>query len=129
MRSSPSGSFLKTAVISLLACIGTFFLLSVMFSWASLKLDLSSAGLNALSGAALCGSCFAGTFAAANIRRKNGIVTGIVFGGAVFIVLMIVGAAVIGSFTAGGVITKAIMILCCSAAGGIIGVNTKSLLK
>lgn len=120
---------IRAAAVSALACIGALFVCVTLFSWLASKLDLSDAAVEVMAGISLSAGCFSGAFAAGNIKRRKGILSGIVFGGAVFMLLMLLGMIMLKSFSSDGIAAKAVLILCCSVSGGILGVNTKALFR
>ncbi len=119
----------RAALISAAVCPLTVFVCVLVCSWLTVTFDLSREAVGIMSGTALCAGCFAGAFAAANIRRRHGICVGAVFGGAVFILLVLISVIIMKSFSAGHAFGKFLLILLCSAAGGITGVNTRSLFR
>ena len=120
---------LRAAAAAAAVCPVTVFICVLVCSWLTVTFDLPDGAVRAMSGISLCAGCFAGAFAAGNIRRRHGIAAGFAFGGAVFILLVIAGTVIMKSFSAGGALGKLLMILLCSAAGGVVGVNTKSVFR
>ena len=114
---------LLTAVISILACLGTVFLCMLFCSWLTVRIGLPDEIIGAMSGFSLCCGCFAGAYTAGSLRKKGGLALGSMFGGIVFIVLLILSVLFVKSFTVGGAAAKAVMIAICSAAGGVLGAN------
>ncbi len=106
-----------------LACVGAIFLAVTLFSAAASVVDFSDGAFNALSSIALCAGCFAASFTAAKKRRRHGLKTGLLCGAVIFGVLLLGGLIFVRSFSAGGFFTKLLIIMICSAIGGIIGVN------
>ncbi len=113
-----------TAVYSALACAGAVVLASAVFSGIASVIDLSDGTFTVMSGTALCAGCFAASFTAAKRRGKNGIKTGLLCGMIIFFAVLLGGLLFVRSFSAGGFFTKLLMILICSAIGGIAGVNS-----
>ena len=107
-----------------LACIGAIFLTCVIFSAAASVIDLSDGAFSLMSSFALCTGCFAGGFTAAKRRGRNGIRSGLVCGAVIFAAALIFGIIFVRSFSAGGFFTKLLIIMICSAIGGIFGVNS-----
>ena len=120
---------IRAAAVSVLACVGALFICTVFFSWLASRLDLSDTAVEVMAGIALSAGCFSGAFAAVNIKRRKGILSGIVFGGTVFAVLMLLGMILIKGFSSEGIAAKAVLVVCCSVSGGILGVNTKALFR
>ena len=101
--------------------VGVLFLFSLVLT----KLDLSDGIVRAMSIVALCAGCYTVSFSAANRRRQRGLVTGIVCGLLVFALVFFVSVIVLKTLSGAGFITKLVMIVACSAAGGIAGVNSE----
>lgn len=118
-----------TIVKAVLCCLGVIFLCLVIFSAAASRIDLSDGVLSVLSGTALSLGCFTAAYIAAAQRRKHGLLTGLFWGGAVFLAVMLLGAIFVRSFSAGGILAKLLMILACSGIGGILGVNSPRRMK
>ena len=119
----------KAVIISAGAALGAVLLFILLFSGVQLVLDVSDTAVKAMSGIALCAGCFAGAFAAANIRRKHGIAVGFLFGIVTLAAVFALGMIFVKSFSADGFFAKTVLIFCSAAAGGIIGVNTKPLFR
>ncbi|MCR5167947.1 MAG: TIGR04086 family membrane protein [Oscillospiraceae bacterium] len=117
---------LMTAAVSVLACLGTVFLCMLFCSWLTVRIGFPDEIIGAMSGFSLCCGCFAGAYTAGSLRRKGGLALGFMFGGIVFLVLLILSALLVRGFTAGGAAAKAAMIAVCSAAGGVLGANRDS---
>lgn len=107
-----------------LSCIGAIALALTVFGAIAAKIDLSDGAMSVMSGLALSAGCFAASYTVAKRRRKNGLITGFVCGGAVFAAVLLGGIIFVRSFSAGGFISKLLIILSCSGIGGIIGVNS-----
>lgn len=107
-----------------LACVGATFLAAAVFSAIATMIDLSDGTFRLMSGAALCAGCFAAGYTAAKRRRKQGLRVGLACGCAIFTVTLLLGMIFVRGFSAGGFFTKLLIILVCSAIGGIIGVNS-----
>lgn len=106
-----------------LACVGAIFLTVMLFSGIASLIDFSDGAFTALSSVSLCAGCFAASFTAAKRRRRNGLLTGLISGGIIFAALLLGGLIFVRSFSAGGFFSKLLIIMICSAIGGIIGVN------
>ncbi len=115
---------LLTILCSALACVGAVFLTSAAFSGIASVIDLSDGTFTLMSSLALCAGCFAAGFTAAKRRGKRGIKTGLLCGAVIFSVILPIGLIFIKGFSAGGFFTKLLIILICSAIGGIFGVNS-----
>ncbi len=128
MRKTPAERLKKeritTAVYAALACAGAVFLTSAAFSWIATAIDLSDGAFTLMSSIALCAGCFAAAYTAAKRRRRDGIKTGLLCGAVIFLVILTAGLVFVKSFSAGGFFTKLLIILICSAVGGIVGVNS-----
>ncbi|MCM1328717.1 MAG: TIGR04086 family membrane protein [Ruminococcus sp.] len=111
---------------AVLACVGAVFLAVTLFSALASLIDFSDGAFTALSSVALCAGCFAASFTAAKRRRRNGLLTGLICGGIIFAVLLLGGLIFVRSFTAGGFFSKMLIIVICSAIGGIMGVNRQT---
>ncbi|MGN0665445.1 MAG: TIGR04086 family membrane protein [Huintestinicola sp.] len=129
MRKSPQRERLQErlilAVSAVLSGLGALTAASLLLSCFALFLDLSDSAVSVLSGISLGAGCFACASAAANRRRRHGLATGLVCGLCVFCTAMLIGAFTVKSFTAGGIVSKLLVILASSALGGIRGVNTR----
>lgn len=113
-------------ISAVLACVGAVFIAVTLFSAAASVIDFSDGAFTALSSIALCAGCFAASFTAAKKRRRQGLVTGLMCGAVIFGVLLLGGLIFVRSFSAGVFFTKLLIIMICSAIGGIIGVNKQS---
>ena len=109
---------------TVLACVGAVFLASLLFSAVAAIIDLSDRTFTLMSSFALCAGCFSAGFVYAGRRRKNGIKSGLACGAVIFAVVFLFGIIFVRSFSAGGFFTKLLIILICSAIGGIFGVNS-----
>lgn len=114
-----------TIIKAVLCCLGVIFLCLIIFSAAASRINLSDGVLSVMAGAALSLGCFTAAYIAAAKRRRHGLLTGLLWGGAVFLAAMLLGAIFVHSFSAGGILAKLLMILACSGIGGILGVNSK----
>lgn len=114
-----------TAVSGILSCIGAMFLCVTIFSSVAAIVDLNAGGYTLMSGLALCAGCFAAAYTVAKKRRRRGLCTGLVCGGAVFAAVFIVGLIFVRSFSAGGFFFRLVSVMLCSAVGGVIGVNSR----
>jgi len=115
---------IAAAVYAALACAGAVFLTAAVFSHIAAAIDLSDGAFTLMSSIALCAGCFAAAYTAAKRRRRDGIKTGLLCGAVIFLVILTAGALFVKSFSAGGFFTKLLMVLLCSAVGGIVGVNS-----
>lgn len=107
-----------------LACVGAVFLAVTIFSAIATIVDLSDGMFTLMSSIALCAGCFAAGYTAAKRRKKQGLRVGLACGGVIFAVTLLLGIIFVRGFSAGGFFTKLLIILVCSAVGGIIGVNS-----
>lgn len=114
-----------TVAVAALACIGAVALLLFIFGAAAVKMDFSDGALSVMSGIALSAGCFTAAYIVSSRRRKKGLVTGLFCGAVVFAVIFLMSIIFVRSFSAGGFISKLLIILSCSGIGGIIGVNSK----
>ena len=119
----------RSVIFSVGAALGAVLLFILLFSGIQLIMDVSDTTVRIMSGISLCAGCFAGAFAAANIRRKHGIAVGIVFGIVTLAAVFALGMIFVKSFSSDGFFAKTVLIFCSAAAGGIIGVNTKPLFR
>lgn len=106
-----------------LACVGATFLAVTIFSAAASVIDFSDGTFSVLSSIALCAGCFAASYTAAKRRHRHGLKTGLLCGAVIFVVLLFGGIIFVRSFSAGGFFTKLLIVMVCSAIGGIVGVN------
>ncbi len=113
-----------TVINAVLVFLGVIFLCLLFFSAISSKLDLSDEALYALSGTALSAGCFSAAYIAGKRRRHKGILIGLVCGGIVFLLILLLGIIFVRSFSSGGIVAKMLIIIVCSVAGGIVGVNS-----
>ncbi len=109
---------------TVLAFVGAVFTASMIFSAVASVIDLNDGIFSVMSSFALCAGCFAGGFTAAKRRGKFGIRSGLVCGTVIFAAALIFGLIFVRSFSIGGIFTKLLIILACSAIGGIFGVNS-----
>ena len=111
-------------VHTILACVGAIFIVSTLFSAVASAIDLSDGTFTVMSSFALCAGCFSAGFTAAKRRGRNGIRPGLACGGVIFAATLLFGLIFVRSFSVGGFFTKMLIILICSALGGIFGVNS-----
>ena len=107
-----------------LACIGAVFIASMIFSAIAAVIDLSEGTFALMSSFALCAGCFSGGFIAARRRGRHGIKSGLICGAVIFVTAFLFGIIFVRSFSVGGFFTKLLIIMVCSAIGGIFGVNS-----
>ena len=115
---------LTTVITAILSCLGAVFICMLIFSAVAANVDVSEGAFAVMSGAALSAGCFSAAYSVAKRRRRNGFLTGIACGGIVFVVVLLLGAIFVRSFSAGGFFVKLLIVLSCSGIGGIIGVNS-----
>lgn len=116
---------IQNAVTALMSGVVVFLFIVFVFSVIITKIDLSENTVRAMSTVALCAGCFTACFRASNCKRKNGLLTGLLCGAIVYAVVFLVSAVVLGKLGSAGAWSKCILIVICSVAGGIAGVNTK----
>lgn len=109
---------------TVLACIGAVFLASLIFSAIAAIIDLSDGTFSLMSSFALCAGCFSASFTAARRRGRHGIKSGLACGAVIFAAVFLFGIIFVRSFSVGGFFTKLLIIMVCSAIGGIFGVNS-----
>ena len=107
-----------------LACVGAVFLASLIFSAIAAIADLSDGTFTLMSSFALCAGCFSAGFVAARRRGRHGIKSGLACGAVIFAAAFLFGIIFVRSFSVGGFFTKLLIIMVCSAIGGIFGVNS-----
>ncbi|MCH5194399.1 MAG: TIGR04086 family membrane protein [Oscillospiraceae bacterium] len=107
-----------------LACVGAVFLAVTFFSAIATVVDFTDGVFTVMASAALCAGCFTAGFTAAKRRRRNGLKVGLACGAIIFAITLLGGIIFVRGFSAGGFFTKLLMILSCSAIGGIFGVNS-----
>ena len=120
---------LMTALISILAGLGALTLSAGLLSAIAALFDLSDSVVSAMSGIALAAGCFGCSFFAANRRRRDGLRSGVICGIVIFAAVLIIGALTVKFFSAGGIVSKLLIILSASAIGGIKGVNTRPVIR
>lgn len=113
-------------VTSILACVGAVFICVTIFSAITARFDLSDGLITLMSSISLCSGCFAASYTASKRKRRNGLVTGIVCGAVIFFAVFLGCIIFVKGITAGGMFSKLVMIIACSAIGGIIGVNSRA---
>ncbi len=114
-----------TVIYGTLACLGAVFVCLVIFSAVMTSIEISGGTLSVMSGLALSAGCFAASYIVAKRRGRKGMLTGLICGGAVFLLVLLCGIIFVRSFSAGGFFAKLLMVLSCSGIGGIIGVNSR----
>lgn len=116
---------IRTTAAAVLAGIGALSLCLFIFGEIAVKIDLSDGIMSVMAQLSLAAGCFAAAFVTAKRRRRNGLISGLCCGGIVFAIIFFLGIIFAGSFSVGGFISKILVIGACSAAGGILGVNSK----
>ncbi|MCX7658447.1 MAG: TIGR04086 family membrane protein [Oscillospiraceae bacterium] len=97
----------------------------VIFSFVMTKADAPDGIISAMASISLCVGSYFASFLISKKRRKNGLLTGILFGMAVFGLLFLINLVFLGDFNAGFAVSKLAMLVTCSGIGGIVGVNSK----
>ncbi len=121
---------ITAAVRSAFAGVGVLFLCVLLFSFVISKIDVSDGIVRLLASLSLCAACFSSSYVCARQRGRDGLVSGLFVGGITFGVIFILSMFIYGGISgSGGFFSKLLMILSCSAIGGIIGVNAKTLKK
>lgn len=115
---------LMLILTGILSCVGAVSLSALLFSFVISKIDLSDDIIKLMSSISLCVGCIAAGYSVSKRRRKNGLLTGLLCGIIIFFVVLFAGILFVRTFTAMGFISKLIIILVCSAIGGVIGVNS-----
>ncbi len=119
---------IMTVLRSAFAGVGALFVSVLLFSFVITRIDVPDGVIRLLSSVSLCMGCFAASFTCAKHRRKNGLLTGLACGALTFAVIFLLSLIIFKGVTGGGgFFSKLLMILSCSAIGGIVGVNTKTL--
>ncbi len=116
---------LMTALSGILSGIGAVCVSSLLFSVIITYIDVPEELMRFMSSVSLCAGCVAAGYSVSKRRRKNGLLTGILCGIVIFFTVLITGLIFVRSFTATGFFSKLIIICVCSAAGGILGVNSR----
>lgn len=115
-----------TAVSSILLGGVLTTLCLLFFSFIMTKVDAPDGLVSAMASISLCvGSYFAG-FLIAKKYRKNGLITGILCGLVIFAITFAISMIFVKLALTMGTFSKLIMIIVCTALGGIIGVNSKA---
>jgi putative membrane protein (TIGR04086 family) len=115
-----------TVMRSAFSCLAIIFVCFAAFSFVASYINVPEGAMNIMSSLALCGGCFAAAFSVSNKRRRRGLFTGAVCGMTAFLLILVLGLVFVRRFTYGGFISKFVLIIACSAMGGIIGVNAKA---
>jgi len=121
---------ITAAVRSAFAGVGVLFLCVLLFSFIISRIDVSDGIVRLLASISLCAACFAASFVCARQRGRDGLVSGLIVGGLTFGIIFILSMFIYGGISgSGGFFSKLLMILSCSAIGGVVGVNAKTLKK
>lgn len=115
----------QNALTALMSGAVVFLFVIFVFSVIITKIDLSESVVRAMSTVALCAGCFTASFKAANSKRKSGLLTGLLCGAVVYAAVFLVSAVILDKLGSAGAWSKILLIIICSVAGGIVGVNTK----
>lgn len=116
---------IRTVVTAVLSGIGVLSVCLFVFGEIAIKVDLSDGIMSVMAQISLAAGCFAAAFTAAKQRGRKGLLSGLCCGGIAFAVIFLLGIIFAGSFSAGGFVSKILTIAVCSAAGGLLGVNSK----
>lgn len=116
---------IRTVVTAVLSGIGVLSVCLFVFGEIAVKVDLSDGIMSVMAQISLAAGCFAAAFTAAKQRGRKGLLSGLCCGGIAFAVIFLLGIIFAGSFSAGGFVSKMLTIAACSAAGGMLGVNSK----
>ncbi|MCL2053419.1 MAG: TIGR04086 family membrane protein [Oscillospiraceae bacterium] len=115
---------IKIALSGVLSCAGAIGISSLLFSLMITAADLPQGAVVLMSSVSLCAGCFSAAYSVSKRRRRKGMLTGVFCGIVIFFAAVFLGIIFVKAFTAAGVFTKLMMILVCSAIGGIVGVNS-----
>ena len=119
---------IMTFLRSAFAGVGALFVSVLLFSFVITRIDVPDGVIRLLSSVALCAGCYAASYTCAKHRRKNGLLTGLACGAFTFAVIFLLSLIIFRGVTGGGgFFSKLLMILSCSAIGGIVGVNSNTL--
>lgn len=116
---------IRTVVTAVLSGIGVLSVCLFVFGEIAVKVDVSDGIMSVMAQISLAAGCFAAAYTAAKRRGRNGLLSGLCCGAAAFAVIFLLGLIFAGSFSAGGFISKLLAVAACSAAGGMLGVNSK----
>lgn len=119
------GEVIRTVVTAVFAGIGVLAVCLFVFGEIAVKVDVSDGIMSVMAQISLAAGCFAAAYSAAKCRGRNGLLSGLCCGAAVFALIFLLGIIFAGSFSAGGFISKLLAVAACSAAGGVLGVNSK----
>ncbi len=102
---------------------GVVFVSLALFSFLITAVEFSEKSYSVLTGISLSAGGFFASFAVARRRKHEGLKSGIICGVIVFIAVFFLGRFFVNSFSVGKFISKLLIIISCTAIGGIIGVN------
>ena len=108
-------------------CVGVVCttLLLLLSAWLFYKLALPVAAVTPVAVAALCLGGFAGGTAVGLSAGQKGLLLGAVCGTLLYLILLIAGVAYGGGVSSGYAVLKWAVLMVCSAAGGVLGVNRR----
>jgi putative membrane protein (TIGR04086 family) len=129
MRTTLAERIRKQKITSVISSVSAFLIVlvicSILFSALSNALEMNSSARLLLAGLSVSAGTFAASYTLAKRRRQGGILLGLLVGIAVFAAVFIGTLILGGAFTAGGVLSKLVIIVVCAVIGGVVGVNGK----
>lgn len=113
-------------LLSAVAALGVVALILLVFAFLISKIDAKDFTLSVMSTIALAVGAYVGGYISGKRRKHNGLLMGALCGVFIFLIILLLGAffsKTVESFPASA---KLVVTLVCAAAGGVVGVNSKS---
>lgn len=122
LKSSRLYTSATSSLIGVVIMLGVVLLLSVLMS----KVDIPEQVVTVMSSISLCIGAYSAGYIASRRRRQNGLVLGMITGVIVYCLVFFLGVMFAKTSITFNAFTKFIMVLICSAIGGVLGVNSKA---
>lgn len=113
-------------LLSAVAALAVVVLILLAFAFLISKIDAKDFTLSVMSTIALAAGAYVGGYISGKRRKHNGLLMGTLCGVFIFLIILLLGAffsKTVESFPASA---KLVITIVCAAAGGVVGVNSKS---
>lgn len=117
--------FCLRSICSVAAGVAVTVLLIAVFSLFMSSFDIDESVENIAAFFSICSGSFTSGFILARIRRKSGLIAGLLCGVAVYSVVFFTSVFFFGFIASIGMLGRFLIIIIFGALGGVIGVNTK----
>lgn len=113
-------------LLSAVAALGVVALILLVFAFLISKIDAKDFTLSVMSTIALAVGAYVGGYISGKRRKHNGLLMGALCGVFIFLIILLLGAFFSKTVESFPTSAKLVVTLVCAAAGGVVGVNSKS---